>query len=70
MKKIKLIKNLLFVASLIGNVFLFYQHSVNNADLYDASEKAKFFQNQVKENKAQAASVQTNDTQENQQEIS
>ena len=50
MKKIKLIKNLLFVTSLIGNIILFYQHSADKADLYDASEKAQFFQNKVKEN--------------------
>lgn len=42
-------KNLLLAASLIGNIILFYQHSADKADLYDASERAKFFQNKIKE---------------------
>lgn len=42
-------KNLLLFFSLIGIFVLLYLRSKDKADLYDASQRAEFFQNKVKE---------------------
>jgi len=43
-------KRIIFVASLLSNVVLLYKLNENKKDLYDLSERAKFYKQQFDEN--------------------